>query len=130
MFSSGTSFFIGDDRHLWFIISDLSIDPITGVWVNFTSYDASKSLIDAHHDPACVLMPGDHGYIQHATCVSYAGAHCARISGLKKRKQAHALRLHSEPASPELLDKMRKGAAVSRHLPLECWEFLDDQNLL
>ena len=130
MFESGTSFFVDLDAHLWIIISDLQLDPITAVWVNLTSFDPAKSHKDAHHDPACVLSPLDHGYIQHATCVSYAGAQMGRISGLKKRHGEGKLRFHDEPASAAMLEKMRAGASTSRYLPLDCWVLLDGQGLL
>lgn len=129
LFRAGTSFFIAGDSHLWFIISDPAIDASQVVWVNLTSYDPNGSQTDAHNDPSCIIMPGEHGHVQHSTCVSYHGAHWGSISQLETRKKKGRLKLCRELASKALLAKMRYGASTSPHLKFEAWQILEEQGL-
>ena len=46
------------DSHLWVVISDLTVDPVRVLIVNFTTRRKDS-------DPACILQSGEHPFVHH-----------------------------------------------------------------
>lgn len=130
MFAAGDAFRVGGvDRHVWIIISDPAIDPEHVLIVNLTSWDDSRRDTDPRKDPACILFPSDHPFVQHKTCVYYRGAQVASVQHLLFRRSHGELEM-IEPASPQLLEKMRMCAGDSMHMALEHFRILEAQHLV
>lgn len=130
MFAAGDAFrIVGADRHLWFIISDPLIDGDHLLLVNLTSWDESRPDTDPRKDPACILFPPEHPFIQHKTCVYYRGAQIASLRHLQFRQSRGELEL-MQPASPALLRKLRSCAGDSMHMALEHYRVLETQHLV
>lgn len=55
------------DSHLWIVISDPAVDDERILIVNFTTLRPDS-------DQACILVAGEHPFVQHQTCVNYGGA--------------------------------------------------------
>lgn len=110
------------DRHLWIVISDPGTDPERVLFVNFTTYDP-------HEDQTVVLAAGDHPFLTHRTCVAYSRARVAPDEQLEELRTGDRLRLH-EPASAELLERLRIGAGKSSRIKTEHVELLRDQGLV
>lgn len=110
-------------RHLWAIISDPLIDiadPV--VIVSFTTYREGK-------DATCVLQPGDHPFIKHQTAVDYGRAVDAPNAGLDACADRGELVLQ-EPLRPDILQRIRHGAAESPFIPEGCRMILVKQGLI
>lgn len=130
MFAAGDAFRVaGADRHVWFIVSDPTADPDQVLIVNVTSWDDSRLDTDPRKDPACVLNPGEHPFVQHKTCVYYRGAQVASVQHLMFR-QSHGEVDLMPPASPALLQKLRRCAGDSMHMALEHYRILESQHLV
>ena len=127
-FVAGCSFFINLDPHLWFVLTDPMQDD-TAVWyVNLSSHDSTANQKYVFNDPACIVVPGEHRYVVHASCVCYGGAQVASIAQLERRDHLGQITFH-DPASATLLQRMRNCAGDSIHTPPDCWQLLLDQNL-
>lgn len=130
MFVAGDAFRVaGADRHVWIIISDPAIDPDQVLIVNLTSWDDSRRDTDPLKDPACVLFPPEHPFIQRKTCVYYRGAQVASVEHLLFR-QTHGELDRVESVSPLLLQKLRECAGDSMHMALEHYRILETQQLV
>ena len=134
-FAEGASFWIvneGRTRHLWFILSDPVEDDEHVIYVNFTSFDASRSTRLVWNDPACVLERCDYPqYIRHPTCVCYGDAKIASICCLESKRDSWPPKLELHGTVPAAaLTKARVGATRSMHIPQECLDILDAQQLL
>lgn len=110
------------DSHLWVIISDPDIDPHSVLIVNFTSWRADK-------DQACVVDKDDHPYIHHRTCVNYAGSKVQSVDDLGRLVKAGTVS-HREPASEELLRRMRDGAIESKFMIMSHANLLIEQGVV
>ena len=135
VFTAGTSFFITAEapkRHLWFVLSDPAIDDEFVVYVNLTSFDGSRHTSLAWNDPACVLDCGDYPqFITHRTCVCYGDAKVASITSLDSRRQCKPPKLSIYGTVPVgMLAKARDGATRSMHMPQECLDILERQQLI
>src|SRR5690242_17903142 len=105
---AGDTFFLAGgaaDRHLRVIISDPGIDPERVLFVSMTSYDITK-------EDVCLLEVGDHPFVKHRTCIAYGDAKEAPLEALIQLRDAGHLR-PSEPVSPELLERIRRGISLS-----------------
>ena len=94
------------DSHLWIIISDPVTRPDEVILVNFTKYGASK-------DQACIVERGEHPFISQRTCVEYRRLKVASVEQLQAFLD-HGLMSSHNPASPDLLAKIRAGVPNSR----------------
>jgi len=110
------------DSHLWVVISDPSVASAEILLVNFTTLRADS-------DQACVLQPGEHPFVQHKTCVNYAGAKVVSKAAIDKLMKAGLLTAHAS-VSAALLKRIRDGAAASERMSLEHADMLIDQGLL
>jgi hypothetical protein len=111
------------DIHTWVVISDPAVDASRILIVNFTSYDRFE-------DQACILDMGDHPFIRHRTCVNYPRANAKSSNAQLDELRSRGRLLMLDPVTPELLQRMREGAAASLKMPLELGEILFDQNLV
>jgi hypothetical protein len=104
------------------------------VCVNTTSYDPYRREA-VYNDSSCIIEADEHPGISHTTCVCYEGfpSGLCSIHHLESRLMAKGGKAYyavTPPASPELLKKMRDGAARSDHLPYEAREVLEGQGLI
>jgi len=110
-------------RHLWAIISDPLIDVADpAIIVNFTTYNEGK-------DPTCILHVGDHPFIRRPTGVDYRNAIDVSNAGLEACANRGQVVLQ-EPLKPEILHRIRQGAAESRFIPEGCRMVLVKQGLI
>jgi len=123
---AGDTFRFADKRleqHLWVIISDPLIDvadPV--VIVRLTTNRRGR-------DRTCVLQPGDHPFITHETVVDYEEA-LETSNPCLDGFVGHGHAFLQEPATPEVLSRIRQGAAVSPRIPEGCKEILIRQGLI
>ena len=66
-------------------------------------------------DPACILEPGDHPFIQHKSYVAYKETVIFYLDQLD-RLFASGMCLPRDPVSPSLLDRIRANAFRSRKI--------------
>jgi hypothetical protein len=120
---AGTTFVRGDhDAHLWVIVSDPKKDPENVLIVNFTSLDARKESV-------CILSRGDHPWIVKPTCVNYGDAIITSLHLLDEACRVGAISLR-EPVRPDVLARIREGAALSERMSLDKANVLIDQGLI
>jgi len=113
----------GSDNHLWVVISNPELDVTAFVViVNLTTYKVGK-------DSACILNPEDHPFIKHETCVQYADARAVSNVILDRLADTVTIVLQG-PVTPEVLDRIRRGAAESRFIPEGCRKVLVEQGLI
>jgi hypothetical protein len=129
VFREGATFSVKADKHLWVIISDPERDPEHVVQVNFTSLDETAPPGDPYNDRSCVLTAGEHQRIIHPTCVNYAGVQITTVSHLEWRRGKRDLTLRN-PVTPQVLERIRRGAKISQHIIPLAYDILEQQNLL
>ena len=110
------------DSHLWVVISDPQQDAGRILIVNFTTLRDGS-------DRSCIVKRGEHHYIQHDTCVSYVGAKVVSAAKLDQLSAAKLLQ-NNVAVSPELLARIRLGAADSERMSMDHAELLIQQGLL
>ena len=113
----------GDDDHLWLVISDPSLDSANVLLVNITTWRADK-------EQTCLVNPGDHSAIKHNSCIYYRGSRVHSDAQLNYLFNANRLVLYDDPASPELLARIREGAVASKMMRLDHGMILIDQGLV
>jgi hypothetical protein len=124
-FDAGDAFRAADsavDAHLWFVISEPRLDPREVLIVNFTTWKEGC-------DPACIVEPGEHPFVRHRTYVRYRAAQSRSLAQLAALLIKNLL-VREEPASPELLARMRHGAGISRFIKIGRRELLRAQGLI
>lgn len=123
--NAGDTFFLkggAADRHLRVIISDPNIDPDRVIFVSVTSFDITK-------EEACLLHVGDHPFVKHKSCIAYWSATEAPRVALLELREAGQLTANI-PVSSEVLDRIRRGASLSRDIKRKYLELMLDQGLL
>jgi len=108
--------------HLLIIISDPEQDPGRIVTANFTSWRADK-------DQSCIVLPGDHGFVTHRSCVHYAEDRLIRLTQYQQLMAAGAIVAH-DPVNHELLNRILDGASVSKFIPFGNRQILVEQGLI
>ncbi len=111
------------EKHLWIVISDPMLDvtdPV--VIVRLTTCRKGR-------DRTCILQPGDHPFIAHATVVDYDWALVISNAGLEGFV-GHGQAFLQEPIRPQVLGRIRQGAAESEFMPEGCKEILINQGLI
>jgi hypothetical protein len=114
----------GSDNHLWVVISDPAQDALAYViTVNLTSSPVCQ-------DESCVLQREDHkDFITRQTFVNYADAR-ALPPAVVRSKLDQGVFVKRPAVSPEVLKKIRQGAAVSDHFPLGFLDIMNEQGLV
>ncbi len=122
---AGETFYLPDksaDGHLWIVISDPKKDPDRVLLVSMTSYDVDK-------EEVCLIDAGDHPNVKHKTCICYKPARATSLENLDRLRGSGYLQMQ-EPVSADLLQRIRRGAALSRRIELEHLELMEEQELL
>ena len=116
--TTGDTFLIpGEDDHLWLVIS--GPDPSGRVVVVcLLSYQP-------RYDQACILQPGDHPFVKHATCVQYVTARLVSAAVLSAKERDGSLRVRT-PLTPPLLARIQ-AAAADGDINTECYAALRSQ---
>lgn len=97
-------------HHLW-VICTLPDALGTVVILNMTTRRRGS-------DTTCVLIRGDHPSVDHPTVINYREGWVRPLERLEWQLKSRALQ-HEPAASYVLLDRIRKGALLSRHTPPE-----------
>ena len=119
----GTSFQFNDrmdDNHLYVAVSDPPLLDV--VIVNVTT---KRRLSDA----SCEFRAGDHPFIQHDSCISYAHAEVIAMALIENKLAAGDLRLRDQ-FSPSLIQRIWEGAERTRNLSNRCTDMLRKQSLI
>ena len=125
--TSGDCFFTPEtatvSRHLWIIVSD----PTGGrvVIANFSTVAGPDNPMPGD----CQVAPKEHPAISRP---SFVRCEEARIADGERLTRLLAVRTlaPTKPAPAELLEKVRRALAASRHTPLEVKELLRTQGLI
>ena len=123
--NAGDAFLLADrgiDPHLWFVLSDPSLDPRHVVIVSFTSWAPYK-------DQSCVVDQGDHPWIKHKTCVYFRGAQVVSNDILDRQVAAGVL-VPQPPLGQALLDRIRAASGQSKGMKGGPYQILEDQGLV
>jgi hypothetical protein len=108
-------------KHLYIVVSDPSQDNENILIANVTS--------DGSWDDSCVLVPGDHPSIKHESYVNFQRAKCVTRDGIRSGHDSGIFSF-DVALSPEVLDKVRKGAGNSRFLAKKFRKLHEEQGLL
>jgi hypothetical protein len=125
--NAGTTFLLAKeheviDNHLWIVLSDAGQFPDRVVLVSVTTLAPEK-------DQACLIDRGEHPWITHASCVSYAHAKVVSLAFLLDRKDKGSIMLQ-EAVTPELLERIRRSSVYSTTLPLDIADILIEQGII
>ena len=117
---AGSTFKFGRSTHLWVVVSDPALDRKHVVIANMTSDGLDQS---------CVLEPGDHDFIRHRTFIRYDMARVTSDADLEQLAASGGIMPH-DPVSPDVLQRIREGAAITNRIPFGCKEVLINQSLI
>jgi len=114
--SIGASFWMENPNsknaaHLWFLITDPSLNRGSGLIVNMTTRKLDS-------DTSCILSKGEHNSIHHESVIQYAEAFLADVSKIEAAAKYGIVKF-DEPISGQLLKKILDGAARSSRLSNE-----------
>jgi hypothetical protein len=118
----GTTFKLLDEGpllHLWMIISDPKLNRDQVVLVNFTSWQCI-------HDQTCIVSPGEHPYLAHRSVVYYPEPMIKTLKNLEQSDRVGLLQYH-ENLSPQLLEKIQRGALCSPYIPIKAKRIIAEQ---
>jgi len=111
------------EEHLWVVISDPMLDVADPVIVvRLTTYRRGR-------ESACILQPGEHEFVEHATAVDYEWAldiPNAALEGFVGSGKAIRLKR----LAPGVLDRIRRGIGDSNLMPEGCKAVLVKQGLI
>lgn len=107
----------GMKEHLWFVIAKPDHDE--RVIVSVTTRDAEAI------DLTCILMPGDHPFIDHESVIFYRKAATVAVNYLETIERRGEL-VRKPPAADALIDRIRLGAFRSQFTPNYVKKAIDD----
>jgi hypothetical protein len=108
--------------HPHFVLSDTSVDPDRVVVASLTQWHKSK-------DQSCVLRAGEDSIVQKTSVVSYRDAKVVDNAFLDEQLAAGVL-VAEQPLKSATIQKIRDGCAVTRQIPNDAFEMLDQQGLI
>jgi hypothetical protein len=108
--------------HLFFVVSDPARDRNQVLVVPMMTWADYRESI-------CILEPGDHRFVRHTSYIDYGCAEVATATYIEKRIDSSEFRTH-DPASPDLLARIRAGAGRSDFLKLGFRDILEEQDLV
>ncbi len=108
--------------HLYFAVSDPALNRERVLVVPLMTWDRYK-------ETACLVDAGEHPFVRHPSCISYAYAKVVPAAFIEGKIASGEFRTHDR-ATPALIEKFRKGASRSRFLPLPYLYILEDQKLV
>ena len=129
MFEAGDTFLNatrsdpGTPAHLWFVLSNPALDSGQVLIVNISSCKGAYT-----EDSTCILEPGDHPFVKRASFVYFAKARCPSVAQLEAGFQKELFRF-LEKATPELLERIRRGALSSPFMARKYKDLLKEQDL-
>ncbi len=83
-----------------------------------------------YKDPSCILGPKDYPqFIKHPTCVYYEDTRPISLSVLRSHLAKGRI-IKQPPVTPQVLKKIRDGAAKSKRIATGCREILREQGLI
>src|SRR5712692_7823040 len=108
--NAGTTFVLAKDHsiidnHLWIVLSDTEKFPDQVVIVSVTTHAPEK-------DQACIIYRGEHPWVTHLSCISYAHAKVVSAAFLWDRKDKGSIVLQ-ESMDGQLLERVRQRAGDS-----------------
>ena len=110
----GDTFFGLDNKgHLWIIVSEAGDDGSVAT-VNFTTHDPARRR-NCNAD-CVVVVPGEHSYPTHDSCVFYLGAALADLRLIRERVATGRYEAH-DPVSASLLERIRLGVLAFAETP-------------
>ncbi len=106
----GDTFFGLDEKgHLWIILSAVADDGSVAS-ANFTTHDpVRRSTCNAD---CVVVVPGEHSYPTHESCIFYLGAALPDLNLIRERVASGRYEAH-DPLSAPLLERIRLRALNS-----------------
>lgn len=107
--------------HLWVVVSDPVVDPDELLIINMST--------DRGIDDSCILMPGDHPFVQHRTCMRYDRARTRRNADLDRLLSSGEIILDERVSDP-VLQRIRQGAAISDYIKIGYRQLLIRQELI
>jgi hypothetical protein len=117
--NTGDTFLVAADVHLWFVVSDPTVDPDRVVCMMFTT-------LRERCDEACVVRAGEHPFVRHDTVVQYSAARIVSLAKFLDLSRRQIIRA-SDPLSPELPAKIRRSAEGSDRIPNDAYAILREQ---
>lgn len=97
------------EGHLWVVISEPTSDGSV-VMVNLTTMRNGSDL-------SCVLAPGDHPFVVHATVIAYQFAKLVPPDAQRMMALQKQLCIPREPMPAAVLERIREGALKSDLMP-------------
>jgi hypothetical protein len=113
----------GADKHAKIIISDPVNFPDKVLFVGMTSWDALE-------DQSCILTVGEHSTVTHRTCITYSRGNAKASNAEIDKMLAAGLLRKFEPATEEVLKRIRQGAILSTRTPGDFKKMLIEQGLV
>lgn len=109
--------------HLWFIISDPTLDEHNILFVNLTTW-----IPDRKQDESCILNRGEHPFIRHKSIINYSRAQIASLANISALHEQNLI-IMKEPVPDAVLDRIRQGIRVSPYAIHRHRQILQDQGL-
>ena len=123
---AGDTFWLKDRSveggHSRFVLSDPALDEEHVVIASLTEWHANK-------DQACILEAGDDAIVKKRSIVSFRDATIAPNAYLDEHL-ANGMLISGPPLSPATLARIRAGCALTRHIPNDAYDVLDQQGLI
>ena len=107
--------------HLWVVVSDPMLDPHQVLVINMST--------DRGIDDSCILIPGDHLFVRHRTCMRYDRAMTRRNADLEELLSGGQIILDERVSAP-VLRRIRQGAAISDYIKIGYKQLLVRQSLI
>ena len=97
------------EGHLWVVISEPTPDGSV-IMVSLTTFRPTA-------DSTCLLSPGDHPFVVHATTISYQHARLVPLETQRTMEAQRQICIPREPMSRPVLERIRDGALKSDLMP-------------
>ena len=104
--------------HLFVIVFGPQVLQDYGPSAQFVSVSVTTLRADIHHDPSCMLKPGDHPFIKHDSYVSYRDARIDTGDDLKRRVEDGVFQPH-QPLDSQILARIVFGVCQSKFVRRE-----------
>ena len=102
-----------ETEHLWVVVTEVDEHSKKAICVNVTTRRP-------YSDTTCVLMPGDHPFVQHESVINFSDAREMAIDlveqALAKRIRTFVCEAH-DPCSEILLQRIQRGLLDSKYTP-------------
>lgn len=113
-----------DGGHLWVVISDPYKDKDRVLIANLSTIRGRQL-----EDLSCVIEPGEHTRVTVKSHVAFSHARVYTDHQLNVMEQGSTIQM-KQAFSPELVSRIRDGAAKTPHLKLDMLKLLVEQSLV